>query len=115
MSKHGDRVRLQHMLKYACEAVVLMEGKIRSDLENSRLHLLAITRLVEVMGEAANKVSKATPRKHPQIPWPKIVGMRNRLIHGYDIVDVGIVWQTVNEELPHLIIELEQILASEGT
>jgi len=115
MSKHDDRVRLRHMLDHAREAVALMEGKNRSDLETSRLHLLAIVRLIEVVGEAAGRVSKATQRRHPQIPWPQIIGMRNRLIHGYDVVDIGVVWQTVSEELSPLIAELEQVLSSENS
>jgi len=113
MSKRDDTVRLRHMLEHAREAVALMEGKSRSDLESSRLHLLAIIRLIEVVGEAASRVSKATQRKYPQIPWPQIIGMRNRLIHGYDVVDIGIGWQTVTEELSPLSAELERSLSPE--
>jgi uncharacterized protein with HEPN domain len=115
MSKHDDMVRLRHMLEHAREAVVLMQDKNRSDLDNSRLHVLALVRLVEIVGEAASRVSKATQRRHPQVPWPQIIGMRNRLIHGYDVVDLGIVWQTVTEELPPLIDELERILSPKDT
>ncbi|HKA53165.1 MAG TPA: DUF86 domain-containing protein [Candidatus Binatia bacterium] len=115
MPKHDDVVRLRHMLEHAREAIVLMEGKNHADLESSRLHLLAIVRLVEIIGEAASRVSQATQRKYPQIPWPQIIGMRNRLVHGYDVVDIGIVWQTVNEELSPLIAELERILSTEDT
>lgn len=115
MSKHDDMVRLRHMLEHAREAVVLMQDKNRSDLDNSRLHVLALVRLVEIVGEAASRVSKATQRRHPQVPWPQIIGMRNRLIHGYDVVDLGIVWRTVTEELPPLIDELERILSPKDT
>jgi len=48
--------------------------------------------------------------KHQSIPWPRIVGMRNRLIHGYDQVDLDILWDTIEYDLPPLIIELEKIL-----
>jgi len=114
MSKHDDMVRLRHMLEHAREAVVLMQDKNRSNLESSRLHTLALIRLIEIVGEAANRVSKATQRKYPQIPWSQIIGMRNRLIHGYDVVDIGIIWQTVTEELPPLIAELERIVPTDN-
>jgi len=114
MSKHDDMVRLCHMLEHAREAVALMQDKNRSDLESSRLHTLALIRLIEIIGEAASRVSKATQRQHTQIPWPQIIGMRNRLIHGYDVVDIGIVWQTVTEELPPLIAELERIVPTKN-
>jgi uncharacterized protein with HEPN domain len=114
MSKHDDMVRLRHMLEHAREAVALIQGKSRPDLESSRLHTLALIRLIEIVGEAASRVSKATQSLHPQIPWPQIIGMRNRLIHGYDVVDIGIVWQTVTEELPPLIAELECIVPTDN-
>lgn len=113
MSKHDDLVRLQHMLEHASEAVRLAEGKNRSDLDNSRVLALALVRLLEVVGEAASRVSKATQRQYPKIPWPQMIGMRNRLVHDYVVIDVDIVWQTVVEELPSLVAELERIVPPE--
>ena len=111
MPKRDDATSFRHMLDHAREAVALMQDKSRSDLGSSRLHALALVRLIEIVGEAASRVSKTARARHPQIPWPQIIGMRNRLIHGYEIVDLDIVWQTVIKELPPLIAELEQILA----
>ena len=71
---------------------------------------LALVRLIEIIGEAANRVSKAKQRQLSQISWPLIIGMRNRLIHGYDVVDLDIIWRTVPEELPSLISILEEIV-----
>jgi uncharacterized protein with HEPN domain len=110
MSKHNDEVRLRHMLEHAREAVTLVEGKDRSDLDTSRMLSLALVRLIEIVGEAANRVSKTRQKQLSQIPWPQIIGMRNRLIHGYDVVDLDIVWQTVTEEFPPLITILEEIV-----
>lgn len=115
MSKHDDTKSLRHMLEHASEAVALVRDMNRSNLYTSRLHVLALTRLIEVVGEAASRVSKTRRSRYPQIPWPQIIGMRNRLIHGYDAIDLDILWQTVMEELPPLIAELEQILAREET
>jgi uncharacterized protein with HEPN domain len=115
MSKHNDEVRLRHMLEHAREAIVLMVGKDRSHLNAERMLSLALVRLIEIVGEAANRVSKARQRQLSQIPWPQIIGMRNRLVHGYDAVDLDIVWQTVTEELPALLAVLEQIVPPQNS
>lgn len=98
------------MLSHACEAVSLIEGKTRTDLDRERLLNLALVRLLEIVGEAANRVSSEGQMRWSGIPWPQIVGMRNRLIHGYDFVDFDILWQTVVEDVPNLITLLETIL-----
>jgi len=97
------------MLDYAREAVALAAGKTHLDLARERLLQLGLVRLIEVIGEAAARVSEACRQERPGIPWAQIVGTRNRLIHGYDFVDYDILWQTVQEDLPALITELEKI------
>ena len=108
-----DITRLRHMLDHGREAVALLQGKTKAELKNNRVLHLALVRLIEIVGEAANRVSKGTQEHYPQIPWSQIVGMRNRLIHGYEFLDFDILWQTVTEDLPKLIDELEQIVPSE--
>ncbi len=109
MSSQNDDIRLRHMLDYAREAILLAENRGRSDLDADRMLQLSLVRLVEIVGEAATRVSDSTRQRHPQIPWPQIAGMRNRLIHGYDFVDYDILWQTVTEDLPALVAALEPI------
>ena len=70
-------------------------------------------RLLEIVGEAAGRVSEEESALHPEIPWPQIVGLRNRLIHGYDAVDYDILWQIITDDLPLLVKALEAILAPE--
>jgi uncharacterized protein with HEPN domain len=72
-----------------------------------------VVRLLEIIGEAASRVPIDGRSRYPDIPWPQIIGMRNRLIHGYNSVDFDILWQTAREDLPPLIAALESILASE--
>jgi len=74
---------------------------------------LAVTRLLEILGEAANRVSEEKQQQHSDIPWREIIGLRNRLIHGYDSVDLRIVWHVVTNDLPPLIEQLEDILDTE--
>jgi len=112
MSRDDPQVRLRHMLAYAREAVELMRDRSRADLDIDRALGLAIIRCVEIVGEAASRIPVAIRRRYPKIPWQQLIGMRNRLVHGYDIVDYDIVWSTVAQDLPPLITELEKILSS---
>ena len=109
----SDLVRLRHLRDAAQEAVRFTAGRSRSDLETDRLLNLALIRLLEIIGEAARAVSPALRQAHPEIPWRQMVGMRDRLIHGYFDVDLDIVWETVTQDLPALIFHLEQIIPPE--
>ena len=100
MSQHEDVVRLRHMLASAHEARALVSGRRRAELDVNHLLELALTRLLEIVGEAANRVSDDTLRQHPAIPWRQIIGLRHRLIHGYDEVDLDILWDIVQYDLP---------------
>jgi len=108
MSKHEDRVGLRDMLSHAREAVELLENMSREALAQDRVMQLALTRLVEIVGEAANRVSAATREVKPEIPWSQIIGMRNRLVHGYDVIDLDLLWDTVTSDLPPLIKALQE-------
>jgi uncharacterized protein with HEPN domain len=111
MTRHDDAARLRHMLDHARKAVRLAQGRTRADLDTDELFSLAMTRLLEIIGEAATRVSPAARDRYPQIPWLSIAGMRNRLIHGYDVVDCDILWRVLQEDLPALIQELEIVAA----
>jgi uncharacterized protein with HEPN domain len=110
MPSHNDDVRLRHMLDYSREAILLAEKRGRPDLDTDRMLQLSLVRLVEIVGEAASRVSESTRQRHSHVPWPQIAGMRNRLIHGYDFVDYDILWQTVTEDLPALVAALEPLI-----
>jgi len=113
MPMHKSTVRLRHMLDHAREAVSLTQGKSRVNIDNDRLLNLALVRLLEIIGEAANQTSKEERSRYPEIPWSQIVGLRNRLIHGYDAVDFDILWQILTQDLPLLITALEKIVPPE--
>jgi uncharacterized protein with HEPN domain len=110
MPPHDPQVRLRHMLEYGREAIGLMHDKKRADLDTDRTLGLATLRCLEIVGEAASHIPESLRQQHPQIPWPQIIGTRNRLVHGYDLVDYDIIWSTIAEDLPPLIAELEKIL-----
>jgi uncharacterized protein with HEPN domain len=97
MSRHDDEPRLRHMLGHALEAIEMARGRTRADLDTDRQLNLALVRLLEIVGEAAARVSNETRERHPDIPWPEILSLRNRLIHGYDEVDFDILWEIVRK------------------
>ena len=113
MSRRDDKVSLLDMLLYAREAVAVSGQTSREDFREDRVVQLAMQKLVEIVGEAANRVSEKTQQGRPEIPWPQIIGMRNRLIHGYDEVNLDILWKIVETDLPPLIQQLEDIVGKE--
>jgi len=108
----NDLARLRHILDAARQAVAFIQGRGRADLDQDAMLSLALIRLLEIIGEAARGVSDTTRASHPEIAWIQMAGMRDRLIHGYYDVNLDIVWQTTNQDLPPLIAQLERILPS---
>ncbi len=72
--------------------------------------LLALLKLVEIVGEAAGRISEELQAQHPEIPWRDMIGTRNRLVHGYDAVDYDILWTIVSEDFPPLASQIETLL-----
>ena len=110
-----DLVRIRHMLDAARDAISFAQGQSRESLDTNRMLTFALIRAIEIIGEAASRVTDATRAAYPQLPWPQIVGMRNRLIHAYFDVDLDRVWKTTSEEIPSLLTQLEGILSSRNT
>ena len=104
-----DRIRVQHMVDAGESVVAFTEDRARGDLDRDRMLLFAVVRGIEVLGEAAWKVSEETRTASPQIPWGAIVTMRHRLVHGYFDVDPDIVWRTAREEIPALLVQLRAL------
>lgn len=109
-----DNARLRHMLEAGLEALSFSEGYTRSTLDSNRMLALALVKEIEIIGEAASKISKEFQDANPQLPWPAIVGMRNRLVHAYFDIDSDRLWDTVIHALPPLIAQLQNILANDS-
>ncbi|MGK7956269.1 MAG: DUF86 domain-containing protein [Crocosphaera sp.] len=110
MSKIDDLTRLKHIRDAAKEALSFISNRTREDLDNDRMLSLALVRLIEIMGEAANNVSQSNQAQYSKIPWRQIIGMRNRIVHAYFDVDLEIVWQVITEDLPPLLVKVEQAI-----
>ncbi len=106
-----DEVLLRDMLDHARHAAAAVTGRKRSDLDSDFVLAAALERFIEVIGEAASKVSTTTRESTPQIPWREIIGMRNRLVHGYASVDHDIVWDVVSGDLGKIMQMLELLLS----
>jgi uncharacterized protein with HEPN domain len=105
-----DIERLRHMRDAAREALGFIEGRVADDLAHDRLLLLALVKEIEIIGEAAARVSPECRLAAEQIPWNKITAMRNRLTHGYFDWDLDVIWSTLQTNLPALLSELDRIL-----
>jgi uncharacterized protein with HEPN domain len=98
------------MLDAANEAVGFVGGLSLEDPKQNRPLTLALVKELEIIGEAASEMSKEAREALPDVPWPLIVGMRNRLIHAYFDVNLEIVWTTARLKLPELAVRLEEAL-----
>jgi uncharacterized protein with HEPN domain len=103
-----DAIRIKHMMDAAEEALAFAAGRSRADLDGDRKLVLALIKLVEIIGEAAAKVGGETRLRHAAIPWDAVVATRNRLIHGYFDINLDIVWDTVTVDLPALVVALRR-------
>lgn len=108
-----DGAYLMDMLLAGQDAARFATELTFPQFEKSRLHQYAILKAIEVIGEAATRVSAETKKNQPDIPWSEIVGMRNRLVHGYFEVNLKRVWDTVQNDLATLIDQVEQIVPLE--
>jgi uncharacterized protein with HEPN domain len=106
MSRRDPALSLRQMRDHAHELASLIHGRTRGDLDSERLLALAVVRLLEIIGDAASRVPVEERARRPEIPWSSIVGLRNRLIHGYDDVDYDIVWAILTTDLPVLVSHL---------
>lgn len=108
-----DRIRVRHMVEAAETAQRFVAGRQRAELDGDQVLLFALVRAVEIIGEAASKISQATRDTHPEIPWKAIIGMRNRLVHAYFDINTEILWVAVTAEIPALLPQLETLLGEE--
>ena len=108
--QRDESASLLDMLLAARDALEFAAGLTFSQFEQSRLHQHAVVKAVENIGEAASRVSADTRQAHPEIPWTQIIGMRNRLVHAYFDINLDILWQVVQDDLPALITQIEPLV-----
>jgi uncharacterized protein with HEPN domain len=109
-----DRWRVGHMIEAAEQALSFVAGRQAEDLQHDPMLCLALTRAVEIVGEAESKISTDGRAEMPEVPWHQIIGMRNRLVHAYFDINTRILWDTVQLALPPLLDQLKAAYAREA-
>lgn len=109
-----DRIRILHMRDACLSVARFVHQKERCDLEREEMLRFALVRAVEIISEAAGKVSVETRQMAPGIPWREAVDIRNRLIHAYFDVDLDVLWKTAVADIPALL-QLLGVLLDQGT
>ncbi len=107
--KKTDIDRLRHMMEAAREIRLFTKRKTGDALKKDRILTLALVKEIEIIGEAASKVSQEAREQIPCIEWQDVIDMRNRLVHAYFEIDEDILWDTIIYDIPGLIEELEAV------
>jgi uncharacterized protein with HEPN domain len=105
-----DWVYVSHMLDTARQGLRIASGKSRAQYDDDETLRLALTHIIQVIGEAAQRVSTEFRQEHPEIPWHEIIGMRHRIVHNYLYVDEDVIWEVVQQDLFPLVKALQYIV-----
>lgn len=108
--KKDDLVYVGDMLELSRKGVAMLGGRDRSAYDDDEVLRIALAHIIQTIGEAARRVSEEFRQQHPEIPWTSIVGMRHRIVHDYTHIDFVTVWETVTNDLPTLVAQLEPIV-----
>ena len=108
--RKDDDVRLRHMVESARDVIDFCRGRTRADLDLDRQLVLALVKAVEIIGEAAYRVTPGTQARLVEIPWDDLIGMRHRLVHAYFDINLDILWRTATGDMPSLLRILEAVL-----
>ena len=111
--KPDDGIRVRHMVDAAQMAQQFIVGRQRADLDTDVMLLFALCQALQIVGEAASRVSAETRSAAPLVPWARIIGMRHRLVHAYTDIDREVVWKTVTVDIPTLLPSLIPLLSSD--
>jgi len=98
-----DKSYIYDMLTYSQEIVEIIENENHSSFLNNRVKRLAIERLLEIIGEAANHISKEVIDANPDIPWSRMIGLRNKGAHDYGEILTDRIWLIASKSIPELI------------
>jgi uncharacterized protein with HEPN domain len=107
--KRDDLVRIRHIIDAAEAAIRFVSSRKREDLDADEMLRFALLQAVQIVGEAASKLSADARQELADVPWPRITGMRNRLVHAYMHVNEDILWTTAVDHLPGLVLRLRKI------
>ncbi len=105
-----DAIRIRHMIEAAETTQRFIAGRQRADLDSDAMLLFAVVQALQIIGEAASRISREARSATPSAPWARIIGMRHRLVHAYADIDREVIWRTVTVEIPALLPLLISLL-----
>ncbi len=111
--KSKDRILIQKIIRYIEDVETYIEGMEAINFLDDKKTITACAFTVSQIGELAKDVSDETQNKYDNIPWKSIKGMRNRIVHDYENVDLSVLWGTIKNSLPELKNELKEVLIKE--
>lgn len=108
-----DRIIIQKIIGYIDDVEKYTEGMEAKDFLDDKKTITACAFTVSQIGEIVKEIEEDTMKKYSDIPWNSIKGMRNRIVHGYENVDLSVLWGTIKESLPELKEKLKEIIIAE--
>ena len=114
MTRRDPMVYVFHMMDYSREAVDIAQDYSRADLDTDRVLRFALIKVVETIGEAASRVPNDFRSRYPEIPWRETRDLRNRLVHDYDRINLDTPWNIIQNHIPPLIEQLEDLISKEA-
>ncbi len=102
-----DKSYIFDMINYSQEIIDITFDENHSSFQQNRLKRLAVERLIEIIGEAANHVSKEVIENNNDIPWSKIIGLRNKIVHDYGEILTDRIWLIATKSIPELLKQLK--------
>lgn len=114
MPVDSDKNRIRHMIQAIEQVIEYAQERTLSDIENDTPVQHLFLRNLEILGEAASRISQELRETHPEIPWRDMIDMRNRLIHAYFDIDMNIVWKTIQDALPEILTRLRDLRDTEN-
>jgi uncharacterized protein with HEPN domain len=107
---HDDQLTLSQMLETVRRIRSIVRGMDCAAFSADEIRQLALLHLIQRLGAAASRVSASLRDNHPELPWAQMVGMRNRIVHGYDHLDPDILWRVATEDVEPVLAALERIV-----
>ena len=110
MPRNRDEASILDIFNTGMEILDFVNGLELNDLKNDKKTLYAVLHGIQIIGEATKRLSKKFCEQHPNIPWKKMAGIRDRIVHEYDNVRLDIVWDVANQEIPELLEKITPLL-----